>query len=401
MRSHASAPGLMTEPARHPWLDHLRYFGQWIVLGLALAFLVTAVWPGWRSAAPPPPAAPASYADAVKRAGPAVVNIYTNRLISESRTGDARNPLIQRFLGNSPNTPPQQRLEQILGSAVIVSADGYLLTNHHVVAGRGNNQSVLWDDIRAVLWDGRVAQARIIGSDPDSDLAVLKIDVTDLPHAVLAPEQSLKIGDVVLAIGNPFGLGQSVTMGIVSALGQERVNLGIAGYEFLVQTDAAVNTGNSGGALVNAAGELVGINTLMYAGAEGISFAVPVETAKVIMEQIIRQGFVTRGWMGVELSPAQLDNVMTGERRVALQVVGMDDSISADSSQLRLGDILMSFDGEKITSLQRLRFREARLAPGSSVRVAGLRAGVPFEADVVLVQKPVPPRGGPVTEAQP
>ena len=374
-----------TPPA--PWREHFDYFARWATIGLAIAFLIVWLRPKLLAPAAPEIASnPRSYASAVGVAGPAVVNIYANRIITEQAYSRLEgNPAAQRFLGPSftPVGPPRQRVEESLGSAVIVTTDGYLLTNNHVVKDK--------DNIRAVLWDGRTTDARIVATDPDTDLAVLKIDVNDLPAARFGKTDELQIGDVVLAIGNPFGLGQSVTMGIVSALGAERLNLGLASYEYLIQTDAAVNTGNSGGALVNAIGELVGVNTAMFGrgrGAEGISFAIPVETARVVLDDIVRQGFVTRGWLGAELGPIQVVNATTDERRVGLQVLTMGIDSPASLAGLHAGDILMRMHGVDISSLAQFRSQEANLPPGTAVQIAAVRGGLPFIAKVKLAQKP-------------
>lgn len=374
------------------WHEHLRYFGSWALAGLALALLVMLFrfgWPG-RSASDDA-RGPRSYAAAVGAAGPSVVNIYANRIVTEqSYSRLAGNPAAQRFLGPSfsPVGPPRQRLEESLGSAVIVRSDGYLLTNNHVVENKDNIRA---DNIRAVLWDGRTTDARIVATDPDTDLAVLKIDATDLPAVHFAAKDSLRIGDVVLAIGNPFGLGQSVTMGIVSALGNERLSLGLNGYEYLIQTDAAVNTGNSGGALVNAEGELVGINTATFGrgkGAEGISFATPAETAHAVLDDIIRQGFVTRAWLGVDVAPVELQHSITAELRIGLQVQAIVADSPAAAAELRPGDVLISFRGTRISSLAQFRNAEANLAPGTMVDVEAVRAGLAFVKHVKLAQKP-------------
>lgn len=369
------------------WRDHALYFGAWALAGLMLALLLLLVRNGWPTASQRMEnGGPRSYSLAVGAAGPSVVNIYANRIVTEP--GYSRlegNPAAQRFLGPSfsPAGPPRQRLEESLGSAVIVRTDGYLLTNNHVVENK--------DNIRAVLWDGRTTDARIVATDPDTDLAVLKIDAEDLPAVHFAKDSSLRIGDVVLAIGNPFGLGQSVTMGIVSALGSERLNVGLAGYEYLIQTDAAVNTGNSGGALVNAEGELVGINTAMFGrgrGAEGISFAIPAETAHAVLEDIVRQGFVTRAWLGVDLTPVEMRHAVTGEQRVGLQVQSVAVDSPAALAELRPGDVLISFRGVAVTSLAQFRSAEANLAPGTIVEVEAVRAGLAFVKHVPLAQKP-------------
>lgn len=376
------------QPTPQPtsWREHALYFAAWAAIGLALA--VVLVW--WRHGGPglqpAPSTGPRSYAAAVSAAGPSVVNIYANRIVTEPAYSQLQgNPAAQRFLGPSfsPIGPPRQRLEESLGSAVIVRTDGYLLTSNHVIEDK--------DNIRAVLWDGRTTDARIVATDPDTDLAVLKIDADDLPAVSFAPEGALNIGDVVLAIGNPFGLGQSVTMGIVSALGTERLNLGLAGYEDFIQTDAAVNTGNSGGALVNAEGQLVGINTAMFGrgrGAEGISFAIPAETAHAVLGDIVRQGFVTRAWLGVDLAAVEMRHALTGEQRIGLQIQAIAAASPAALAELRPGDILIGFKGAPIASLPQFRGDEANTAPGSEVDVEVLRAGLTFSKRVTLAQKP-------------
>lgn len=368
------------------WREHLLYFSRWVVAGLALAFVAVCLHPEWLSTRKAERGEPRSYAAAVSASGPGVVNIYADRIVTEPAYSPLdSNPAARRFLGPSftPSGPPRQRLEESLGSAVIARGDGYLLTNNHVVADK--------DRIRAVLWDGRTTDARIVATDPDTDLAVLKIDVEDLPAIHFAAENSLQIGDVVLAIGNPFGLGQSVTMGIVSALGSQRLNLVLASYEYLIQTDAAINAGNSGGALVNAEGELVGINTVTFArgrGAEGISFAIPAETARVVLDDIIRQGFVTRAWLGIEANQVEVDNRMTGERRTGMQVQAVAKGSPAERSGLRPGDLLMRFAGAELSSLAQFRTLEANLKPGTTVAIEAARAGLPFVANADLVQKP-------------
>ncbi len=378
----------MNSPANPAsWRDHLFYFGAWAVGGLAVASLALLLRYGWPGVAVGSDGGnPRSYASAVGAAGPSVVNIYANRIVTDQAYSRLEsNPTAQRFLGPSfsPVGPPRQRLEESLGSAVIVRSDGYLLTNNHVVENK--------DNIRAVLWDGRTTDARIVATDPDTDLAVLKIDTEDLPALRFAASDQLRIGDVVLAIGNPFGLGQSVTMGIVSALGNQRLNLGLAGYEYLIQTDAAVNTGNSGGALVNAEGELVGINTAMFGrgrGAEGISFAIPVETARKVLDDIVKQGFVTRSWLGVELTAIELRHSVTHEARLGLQVQAVAPGSPAALADLRAGDILISFRGVALTSLAQFRSAEANLPPGTLAEIEAVRAGLAFVKTIELTQKP-------------
>src|SRR5574337_1787519 len=305
----------------------LLYIARFVVLGLALAFVIGLFWPdsgerlraqfGLAPATVPSASAgqgnaPASYADAVAAAAPSVVNIYANKIVTEQALRMYDNPVLQQLFGGQPTT--YQHREQTLGSGVIVSARGqdYVLTNNHVIANAA--------DIQVLLYDGRIAQARLVGSDQETDLAVLKIDASNLPVIHMADPKQLRPGDVVLAIGNPFGLNQTVTMGIVSAIGRQ---LNSSSAEDFIQTDAAINLGNSGGALVNAEGELVGINTLLIgkaAGAEGIGFAIPVTTAKKVLDQIIATGHVVRGWLGADYAfvPVAANGGLPGAARGAL-----------------------------------------------------------------------------------
>ena len=387
-----------------PAFRALAFVLQFATLGLAIAFIVTRLWPDAparlrgddpapATAPATPPAVPAngasnlgngpvSYADAVARAAPAVVNIYANKVVASQRRLVSVDPLTQRMFGGISLGPPAYRREQSLGSGVIVSKDGYVLTNNHVIA-RSN-------DIQVLLYDGRIATARLVGGDEDTDLAVLKIEAGDLPTMKLDEAPPVNVGDVVLAIGNPIGLGKTVTMGIASAIGRQ---LDQWAYEEFIQTDAAINSGNSGGALVNARGELVGINTANVPQrqlAEGIGFAIPVATAKGVLDQIIDKGMVVRGWLGVEYgrmpipANANLANVARGA-----QVLAVYPQSPAAQAGLQPGDVLLTFDGEEIDDPLELRKREAALAPGTKVHVAGLRAGIAFDADAELVQRPV------------
>ncbi len=389
-----------------PAFRTLAFVLQFATLGLAIAFIVTRLWPDaaarlrgesttpaplTTTAVPSPPAVasgsglgngPVSYADAVARAAPAVVNIYANKVVAAQRRLVSVDPVTQRMFGGISVGPPAYRREQSLGSGVIVSADGYVLTNNHVIA-RSN-------DIQVLLYDGRIATARLVGGDEDTDLAVLKIDAGDLPTMKLDEAPPVNVGDVVLAIGNPIGLGKTVTMGIASAIGRQ---LDQWAYEEFIQTDAAINSGNSGGALVNARGELVGINTANVPQrqlAEGIGFAIPVATAKGVLDEIVAKGVVVRGWLGVEYGrmPITANANLASVARGA-QVLAVYPQSPAMQAGLQVGDVLLSFDGEEIDDPLELRKREAALAPGSKVHVSGLRAGIAFEADAVLVQRPV------------
>lgn len=391
-----------------PAFRALAFVLQFATLGLAIAFVVTRLWPDvparLRGEPAPAPAgvaapvaassvaapaassnagaAPFSYAEAVARAAPAVVNIYANKVVAAQRRLVQVDPLTQRMFGGISVGPPSYRREQSLGSGVIVSADGYVLTNNHVIA-RSN-------DIQVLLYDGRIATARLVGGDEDTDLAVLKIDAGDLPTMKLDEAPPVNVGDVVLAIGNPIGLGKTVTMGIASAIGRQ---LDQWAYEEFIQTDAAINSGNSGGALVNARGELVGINTANVPQrqiAEGIGFAIPVATAKGVLDQIIAKGIVVRGWLGVEYGRLPIAaNVDVASLARGAQVLAIYPQSPAAQAGLQAGDVLLTFNGEEIDDPLELRKREAALAPGTKVHVTGLRAGIAFEADAELVQRPV------------
>ncbi|HMM66952.1 MAG TPA: trypsin-like peptidase domain-containing protein [Dokdonella sp.] len=387
----------------------LAFILRFAILGLAIAFVLSLLAPALveRLRGPPVGAAsqrgdpaaaahsqgPVSYADAVTRAAPAVVNIYANKMTTVRQYRIVPDPVTRRLFGAIAAGPSYKKQEQSLGSGVVFSADGYVLTNNHVINGA--------DDIQVLLFDGRVAQARVIGADADTDLAVLKIDAANLPTIAVANRGDVNVGDVVLAIGNPFGVGKTVTMGIVSATGRQ---LRLSAYEDFIQTDAAINFGNSGGALVNALGELVGINTAVYRNAggdgrpgnaqqnaEGIGFAIPVTTAKAVLDQIISHGMVIRGWFGAEytdtamLTPGKPPNGTPPHGVVVLEVL---PGGPADNAGLRSGDLLLKLDGEDIVDQADLRSHEAALAPGKVARLEGLRNGVPFSVQLTLMQRP-------------
>jgi len=375
-----------------PPMRTVAFLVQCAIVGLAAAFVLTQLVPGLGrpadrpaavAAAPAAGAGPVSYADAVARAAPSVVSVYINRVVTE-RPILLPNPVAQRWTGMVTLGAPRQRLARAQGSGVIVSADGYILTNHHVVEKA--------DEIQIALQDGRVTPARIVGSDQETDLAVLKIEGNNLPAMPLDDGKELRVGDVVLAIGNPFGLGQTVTQGIVSGLGRDQLNLSDAVYQDFIQTDAAINNGNSGGALVDAQGELIGINTLRYvtSGAEGIGFAIPTGTAQDVFRQIVEHGVVIRGWLGAEYGDAPvLPGSLPPDAPRGVALTGIYSGGPAEQAGLQPGDVLLSFDGEDIMDQSDLRDREAALAPGTTVRIAGLRAGVPFDTRMTLTQRPV------------
>jgi serine protease DegS len=377
-----------------------------VVGGLALAFLIVAMRPDLirGRAAPPPAAAPVptagaapaatgaagapeashaesaparvSYADAVQRAAPAVVNVYTDRIVTE-RLAPSLGELFGEFLPRY-----RQRIERTLGSGVIVDASGHIVTNDHVIA---NAQA-----IRVQLADGRIAEAQVVGTDPDTDLAVLKIGLKWLPVAPLGRSDQLRVGDVVLAIGNPLGLTHTVTHGIVSAV--SRAQLGIAPVEDFIQTDAPINRGNSGGALVDSSGALVGINTAMVAkslGVEGIGFAIPVNMVRGVLSEIIAHGRVIRGWIGIvpeDLSAEQAQQL--GLAQGGVVVANLYLGSPAQQAGLLPGDLLLSIDGATPRGAQDLLGRIARMKPGSTVSLRGLRRGGSFDVTAHVTERP-------------
>lgn len=325
---------------------------------------------------------PVSYASAVRLAAPAVVNIYTTKLVTQPTNPFMNDPFFRHFFGQE-GQPSQKRMQSSLGSGVLVSSEGYILTNHHVV----NNA----DEIRVALRDGRETFARIIGSDPDSDLAVLKIELDNLPMISLASSDTLEVGDVVLAIGNPFGVGQTVTQGIVSALG--RNSLGINTYEDFIQTDAAINPGNSGGALVNPYGQLLGINTAIFTrsgGSQGIGFAIPSNLAKQIMLDLINEGFVVRGWMGIEvqeMTPALAQSLKLASPQGIL-IAGLLRNGPADKAQLKPGDVITSINGYPVESARAAINYIAGLRPDTQVVFEIIRNGRSKALTATIGQRP-------------
>ncbi|KRE88495.1 peptidase S1 [Frateuria sp. Soil773] len=375
----------------------LAFVARFVVLGLAVAFVVGLFWPGSGdrlrarfglapaaqapAATAPAGRGPASYADAVARAAPSVVNIYANKMVTEQAVRMYSDPVLQRLFGGLPTGPAYKRPQQVLGSGVIVSAEGYVLTNNHVIANA--------DDIQVLLYDGRIAKATLVGADEETDLAVLKIEAGNLPVIRIADQHAVRAGDVVLAIGNPLGLNQTVTMGIVSAIGRQ---LSSGSPEDFIQTDAAINLGNSGGALVNAEGELVGINTLLIgkaANAEGIGFAIPVDNAKKVLDQLIATGHVVRGWMGADYAfvPVAADSGLPAAARGA-QVTDVYPGGPAALAGIQPHDILLRIGTDDILDPADLRRHEAALQPGSKVQVSGLRNGAPFHSEVTIAQRP-------------
>ena len=324
-----------------------------------------------------------TYADAARRAMPAVVNIYSSKVV-KSRNPVLDDSLLQRLFPDFAQRVPSRRATN-LGSGVIVASEGYVLTNHHVVDGA--------DDIELVLADGRQVRARVRGSDPESDLAVLKADGENLPAITFGTSDGLQVGDVVLAIGNPFGFGNTVTLGIVSALG--RNHLGINRFEDFIQTDAAINPGNSGGALVDAAGHLVGINSTIYSqtgASTGIGFAIPVSLARSVLEQIIKDGEVTRGWLGIEPQPMtrEVAQALALDPAEGVLIRGLQRNGPAERAGVLARDVVLEIGGKPTPDVPQLLARIAELAPGSSAKVKLWREGKPVEMDVTVGKRPKP-----------
>lgn len=369
-----------------------------VVIGLAAAFVISVFAPrmaerlrGTDRNVTAPVCGPQSYAPAVARASPAVVNIYANRITKARMLSRVFDPLSQRLLGYIPG-PVIPRRDQSLGSGVIFGADGYVLTNNHVVTGA--------DDIQVVLDDGQPRRAQVVGTDVETDLAVLHIDAKNLPTIDVRDGSAVEVGDVVLAIGNPAGVGKTVTMGIVSATGRQ---LKMSAFEDFIQTDAAINAGNSGGALVDSEGELVGINTAVYATPissetsrapqmpEGIGFAIPVATAKAVLDQIIQHGHVIRGWIGADYSDVPQNNGEPHQPGVMLVRI-VPDSPAAKAG-LQAGDILTRLDGNDIADQLDLLNRESAIAPGAKAHLEGLRGNQTFSVDIAMAQRPTPSTG--------
>jgi serine protease DegQ len=369
------------------------FFAQVVTVLLAAWFVVATLKPEWLSQRPNTTrlvsvfesaqtertalVEAASLSNAAKAASPAVVSISTSKQAPESPHADE--PWFRFFFGEPDSRQPQAGL----GSGVIVSPQGYILTNNHVIEEA--------EEIEVQLSDGRTALASVIGADPETDLAILKIDLPDLPVIVLGQSEQLAVGDVVLAIGNPFGVGQTVTSGIVSALG--RSELGINTFENFIQTDAAINPGNSGGALVDVNGHLMGINTAIYSrsgGSLGIGFAIPTSTARYVMEAIVRDGEVTRGWIGVEprqLTP-ELAQFFGVNRSQGVIVTGVLQQGPAAQAGLRPGDIIVSINDQPVRDVSGLLATVASLAPGSVNNMVVERREGTAQLKVVPAKRP-------------
>jgi serine protease DegS len=384
----------------------LLFLLQTITAGLAAAFLyILLVQPELlhhessivevREAAPPPAAAspdpatgqpdrhgPVSYSDAVAAAAPAIVNVHTAKVITRRAHPLLEDPVFRHFFGDRLGKP-RREVQTSLGSGVIISSQGYILTNNHVIDGA--------DEIQVLLSDGRSTSAMVVGVDPETDLAVLRIGLGELPTVVIGNSKDLRVGDVALAIGNPFGVGQTVTFGIISATGRD--HLGINTYEDFIQTDAAINPGNSGGALINARGELVGINSAIYSrsgGSQGIGFAIPVNLAKSVMKQIIEQGRVVRGWLGIEaqdLTPQLAESFGMGESTGVL-IAGVLRDGPADTAGILPGDVVTSIDGKPVADAREAMTIISNKSPDTVIRIGGVRKGQAYVTRAKVIQRP-------------
>lgn len=365
----------------------LRSMGWPVVCGVLLALVIMQQYPQWLGL----PARDivlrevsetrtnmglVSYASGVERAAPAVVNIYTSKQIASGNTQSFDNPTVRDYADSLPN--PERR-QSSLGSAVILNSEGYLLTNNHVIAGS--------DEVLVSMQDGREAIATLIGTDPETDLAVLKVDLPNLPAVTIDSRDQQRIGDVVMAIGNPFGLGQTVTMGIISATGRNQ--LGLNTYEDFIQTDAAINQGNSGGALVDAQGNLIGINTAIFSqagAAQGIGFAIPAKLAVEVMQAIIQHGRVIRGWLGVEVQPLtpELAESFGLDISQGIVVASLYRNGPAWNAGLLPGDVILQIDDKPATSGRQAMNQVARAKPNDRIKLSVLRNGenVSFSAEV-------------------
>ncbi len=324
------------------------------------------------------------YADAVTKAAPAVVSIRTLVWTTVETDANISNEALQRFLGKKSPHRPKRQAEASTGSGVIIKSDGYILTNYHVIKQR--------DEIIVRMSNGKVAEAKLIGSDPETDLAVLKIDMKNLPTLSIADISQIHVGDVVLAIGDPFAIGQTVTQGIISATGRTRVSLNT--YENFIQTDAAINPGNSGGALINTEGEIVGINSNIFSSTgnfQGISFAIPIDLAHQVAEQIIKHGYVVRGWLGAEgqeLTPQILRTLELNSAHGIL-VTSIDKDGPGDKAGLERGDIITKINQQDIYNTNDILNLIADGKPGDVFLIEGLRQRQSFMTRAVLGQRPI------------
>lgn len=324
------------------------------------------------------------FASVLKPVLPAVVSIASSRIVKVPQNQLFNNPFFQQFFGRQFQAPPQQQREQGLGSGVIISADGYILTNNHVIEKA--------TEIKVILPDKRQFPGKVVGADPKTDIAVVKIKETGLPTVTLGDSSKLQVGDYSFAIGNPFGIGETATMGIISATG--RNGLDIEDYEDFIQTDAAINPGNSGGALLNARGEVIGINTAILSGGsggnQGVGFAIPINMAKYVMDQILKHGKVVRGYIGVgiqELTPDLAKAFNVPAEKGAL-VGNVEPNSPGAKAGLERGDVITEINGQPVTGPNDLRLKVAAMAPGTTVHLKVLHNGQTRDASVTLAEAP-------------
>jgi serine protease DegQ len=370
-------------------------FAQAATVAVAALFVVTTLKPEWlatREGAAPVVVnqAPSSidraiktssYNSAVTKAAPTVVNIFTSGSVKSPRHPFSDDPVFRRFFGDMLDEP---RRASSLGSGVIVSSQGYVLTNNHVIEGM--------DEIEVLLADGRTRlRAKLVGTDPETDLAVLKVDRNDLPSITFGQLDSVQIGDVVLAIGNPFGVGQTVTMGIVSALGRRGLNINT--YENFIQTDASINPGNSGGALVDTSGNLIGINTAIFSrtgGSLGIGFAIPVSTARTVMEQIVAQGSVTRGYIGVQAQEVtqEIAESFKLPDTAGVLIAGIERNGPAEKAGVKAGDVLLAVNERATPDSAAMLDAIAALTPGTQAKLKLRREQKEVDLQITVGKRP-------------
>jgi serine protease DegS len=361
-----------------------------VAVGLLLLILVSQYgWPprGHGAGIPLPtsipPRGPHSYADAVARATPSVVNIFTSKLTTRREARNFVDPVLQQRFGHLLPDQIRQQMETSLGSGVVISTEGHVLTNLHILEEA--------EGIKVLLSGGRQVKVSFIGKDAATDLAVLRLDSPAAPAIPIGSAEDLRVGDVVLAIGNPFGMGQTVTQGIVSATG--RTHLGISDFESFIQTDAAINPGNSGGALIDARGELVGINTAIYSksgGSHGIGFAIPVNIAMDVLDEILDTGQVVRGWIGItgrEVN-AQTREAFGLRAQSGVMVSGVLPDGPADQAGLNAGDVITHIDNRALHDVQDLLRSIAKAGPGKHLKVTGLRGSRKLELSVLTTERP-------------
>lgn len=353
-------------------MSKLVKFLAWpVITGILAGLLLINQWPVLTGQdATPAPVLLASLAPAAERAAPSVVNIYTSKTIAARRHPLFDDPVFKRFFhGMTP--PRQERVQRSLGSGVILRSDGYIVTNHHVISGA--------DEIQVTFADGGNSRARVIGTDPESDLAVLKVDLDKLPSMELGDPEQARVGDIVLAIGNPYGFGQTVTQGIISATGRYRLNL--ATFENYIQTDAAINPGNSGGALVDINGKLLGVNSAIYSpngGSLGIGLAIPANTVFMVSNDLIEYGRVQRGWLGIEVqdwSRRLAASLRLPDDVQSMVVTGVYPDGPADQARLQQGDLLVAIDGTPVNDAHTAMNMIAAQKPGSEITLTINRRG--------------------------